>query len=257
MHPLTPTCDLLKNARLFALAAAAAYADLPARRERLASAYALHPFAGEAEAGRGLVAVGEGHLLVIYAGSTNWADWLRGLAVRQTAFHDGMAHAGFVQAFADSWPAVRALVRHYAGGRSIWLAGHSLGGAQAVLALRRLREEGPAPHAAFTYGCPRVLEEGTATRWPGPSYRVVHGRDFIPVLPGRRTGQWRYRHAGQLLYLPAEGPLAACDEEEAADDGADVPKGGALPNLPGTADHRIESYLARLEELVAAKQADA
>jgi len=74
--------------------------------------------------------------------------------------------------------------------RRWWIAGHSLGGALAVLAAERLAACADQQVAGVaTYGQPRVGNDQHAARLAHlPICRVVHGCDAIPTLPPERLG---------------------------------------------------------------------
>ena len=106
-----------------------------------------------------------------------------------------------------------------AGGpaKPVWVAGHSRGGALAMLAaaaFARAREQDPAfpPLAGvYTYGQPRVgngVFAETLDARQVPIVRFVNGDDPIPRVPpespARRQG---YQHAGTLALLTLDGRL--------------------------------------------------
>jgi triacylglycerol lipase len=75
--------------------------------------------------------------------------------------------------------------------RQLWLTGHSLGGALAMLAANELfsrAERGAAPIAGvYTFGQPRVGNAGFRdaydTLLKGRTFRIVHGDDVVPRIP--------------------------------------------------------------------------
>lgn len=128
-------------------------------------------------------------------------------------------HSGFHQALNAVWPPLRQLIEQHHPNRSVWLTGHSLGGALAVLAGHRLLVESQAAPAGnplaglrigglYVYGQPRCgdasfareLETGLGARF----VRIVNNRDVVPLSPLAAMG---YAHAGTVLYIDELGRL--------------------------------------------------
>ena len=98
-------------------------------------------------------------------------------------------HAGFLTALAMIWKpffeSVKTLVQDTE--RPLWLTGHSLGGALAVLAAWRLERKIIKVHQVTTFGAPMVGNQQAAdaytARFDGRIFRYVDSLDFIPHLP--------------------------------------------------------------------------
>jgi triacylglycerol lipase len=92
----------------------------------------------------------------------------------------------------------------------IFVTGHSLGGALAILCTEYLDHEVDPllPTATYTFGQPRVFGPGRAasyTRWnDNRTFRVVHEEDGVPRLP---FWIWLYRHCGQEVFLNSFGSM--------------------------------------------------
>jgi triacylglycerol lipase len=124
----------------------------------------------------------------------------------------GMVHPGFLTAFkavqdktfGDTvvFPdLIKDAVK--SGKRKIWITGHSLGGALAVLCAAQLSILGKIPiHAVYTYGQPRVGDEQFAENMNDnlgdQIFRVVNNRDIIPRLAMYTLG---YRQFGQEVFF--------------------------------------------------------
>jgi hypothetical protein len=66
-------------------------------------------------------------------------------------------------------------------GRTLYLTGHSLGDALALIATREI-----SPHShgsCYTFGAPRVGRFGFADYIKTPIYRVVNSNDLVPRIP--------------------------------------------------------------------------
>ena len=108
----------------------------------------------------------------------------------------GRVHQGFKEAYNDVCDQLDAVVRAKLPSQSIWLTGHSLGGALATLAAAHCVEIEMPIQGIYTYGCPRVGDADFVDRLPRQShYRFVHRDDWIPTVPPELLG---YTHAGVL-----------------------------------------------------------
>lgn len=122
----------------------------------------------------------------------------------------GRVHRGFARAFERLWPALRerlSALEAAAPARRLWVTGHSLGGALAVLTgARRDTAQG-----VYTFGCPRVGDARFAERYRAPTQRLVHNNDYVaqlpPALPWYVPKLGGRRHVGALRYLDASGRL--------------------------------------------------
>lgn len=138
------------------------------------------------------------------ASGTEWLDVAVDLAAWKKYSEDGLGavHAGFVWALEAAWseilPALTAIEERAI---PLYITGHSLGGALAVLAAARW----PAARAVVTLGCPRVGDADFAAWFHAfrpPHYRIVRGADVVPWLP---LFAMSYRHDGPADYLPDDG----------------------------------------------------
>lgn len=121
-------------------------------------------------------------------------------------------HEGFLVALDAAWDQLVGPMALAAGqGKRLWLCGHSLGGALAVLASHRLLHEGvtdggakvmPSLGPVYTFGQPRVGDPAFAREVDqhlGSRYfRSVNNRDSVPLVPPTPMG---YEHAGHVLYF--------------------------------------------------------
>ncbi len=85
----------------------------------------------------------------------------------------------------------------------LYLTGHSLGGALAVIASIHITPSDRIA-ACYTYGCPRVGNaEFTEQLWKIPVYRQVHSSDIVPHVPFG----FGYCQVGDLRYIKRSGAL--------------------------------------------------
>jgi hypothetical protein len=143
-----------------------------------------------------IVAQGNGAAFVAFAGTDPLviADWVADFNVRP---HMGTTE-GFALALAAAMPAIRALIAPL--GLPVFVTGHSLGGALAVLAALELAKAGVSVEAVYTFGMPRPgnahFKSDYDARLGATTYRLVNGDDIVPTVGPSFLG---LRHVGRLL----------------------------------------------------------
>jgi triacylglycerol lipase len=134
--------------------------------------------------------------LVAFAGTDPvvLADWVADFDIRP---HLGTTQ-GFFLALRDAMPMIRTLV--VGAHKPVFVTGHSLGGALAVLAAQDLAMNGATVKAVYTYGMPRPGDAAFGATYDarlGPvTYRLVHGEDIVPTVAPSFLG---FRHVGRFL----------------------------------------------------------
>lgn len=126
----------------------------------------------------------------------NAADWLSDVNYHQLALKDvpGLLHGGFAHALGDGvTEQMRDAVAKFAQGEKtrLFITGHSLGGALAVIAAALLHfREGRRIAGVYTYGQPRVGDPVFSTAFDqalGPiTFRYVNDLDIVPHVPPTR-----------------------------------------------------------------------
>ena len=120
-------------------------------------------------------------------------------------------HRGFQSALDLVWPTLRAEILD--AECPVWLTGHSLGGAQAVLAAYRLahcEEAGrPTIGGVYTFGQPRVgnaaLARSCSLELSQRIFRYVNSSDIVPLVPPSKPID--YEHFGNVGFFDASGRL--------------------------------------------------
>lgn len=158
----------------------------------------------------GLVGDRNDAIVIAFAG-TDPAVWETVLTDAGFVLGSEDTHGGFQAAFRAAAPldAQRritgpigdAIARSSATGRPIFVTGHSLGAALAILTADAMATQGVPPRAVYGFGTPCVGGATFRARYNAAlgdvTYRLVHGRDVVarvPTLPG-------YVHAGRLLQI--------------------------------------------------------
>lgn len=167
--------------------------------------------------------------VLIFRGTepVNLVDWITDSRVNQVPFRDifafegaemwGNVHQGFATALAPLLrgvlPELNRIVR---SDRPIWITGHSLGGALAMLAAAFIIHVFPGRiGAVYTFGQPRVGDAGfskafdNARELAAATYRCVNDRDIVPRLPPRELREAQRLLIGDAPRLFAEPVVPA------------------------------------------------
>jgi len=95
----------------------------------------------------------------------------------------GMVHSGFSEAFdAVSEQVQTALNEANITEKPLFITGHSLGGALATIAAKRLTHKSGIA-GCYTFGSPRVGDTNWVTGLRTPVYRVVNAVDSVTMMP--------------------------------------------------------------------------
>lgn len=144
-------------------------------------------------------------VVIVFRGTDNFSDLQTDLNV----FRFGSSvHPGFRGALEIVWKeVVRNLkdIQQLYGKLPLHLTGHSLGGALALLAAKRFKDENLATAVSVVnIGCPRVGNRklGKEIAESAAIHRIVHASDVVPRLPLLLLG---YRHPGTEHWLLNEG----------------------------------------------------
>ena len=122
----------------------------------------------------------------------------------------GQVHEGFYDALADVWQVLHNELEHHdpQQRRSLWVTGHSLGGALAALASARWIEMGQRISGLYTFGQPRTGDAAFRRNFnfamKASTFRFVNDNDLITRVPPRALG---FSHLGTLKYFTDEGRL--------------------------------------------------
>jgi len=153
---------------------------------------------------------GDDSIVVSFRGTETLVNWIENLKFaktdREMSCPGCKVHSGFL----DSWTPVehrvveevRRLQGIYSDAR-LYIAGHSLGGALAMLAAYVLEyDHGMSIDGVYTFGAPRVGNQAFAEFYNSKSathvtWRVTHHRDPVPHLPLKLMG---FDHAATEVF---------------------------------------------------------
>jgi triacylglycerol lipase len=179
-----------------------------------------------ANTAQALAAANDEIIIVAFRGTEpgKVADWLVDAEIIQKPWRDyfgepdlDRVHHGFVRNTSIVWEQLSQFV---AGARTnrqtLWVTGHSLGGAMALIAGAALAfSERQNVNGIYTFGQPRTGNHTFATRCNRRlrtvTFRVVNDQDIVPHVPPMFVLLFSipifYRHAGQLLHFDVAGKL--------------------------------------------------
>jgi hypothetical protein len=197
---------------------------------------------------RGLVAGNDKDAVVAFAGTYHRDHWRDSLRYDQVLGFGGRAHGGFAEGIDRVWAHLLAgLYDTRALDKTLWLTGHSLGGALALLAAWRLHEVGFTAHCVNTFGAPAVMDRAAAEAFPVPAWSIINDGDWVPYMQWPRL-EGAYIHPGQSFVLMRSGRLSAARHSASMSRRIDrflllespAPPGGPF------ADHRMNEYIRRI-----------
>ena len=114
----------------------------------------------------------------------------------------GKVHRGFYAEYDKVIPGIKeALAKHDKKGvKDVWVCGHSLGGAMALLVSVELKPSG----GCHTFGQPRVGNVEFLKVIDFPYYRYRNNNDIVPGVPP----SWLFfKHGGVLRYINSHGNI--------------------------------------------------
>ncbi len=151
---------------------------------------------------QGIILENDRMMVIAFRGTDSTADWLGNLKVapRFVPSLGGALHRGFLDAYDAVAPLVDAAVAR-AGDRALWITGHSLGGALAVIAALTHRDREIA--GLMTFGQPRLLGKRPARaifdKFGGRYRRFVNRDDIVTRVPPG------YSHTGFRTHFTVGG----------------------------------------------------
>ncbi len=211
------------------------------------------------------VKAGNDVVIVAFRGTANIRDWITDFECEPVDLWDGIkVHDGF-------WTAVQTVIRPLKDLLSgsitppkLYLTGHSLGSALAMLCAWLL-ERGEFPvEGVYTFGGPRVGNGSFARVYNGEgartkdedeeektglgerTWRFVNEEDIVPRVPGLLAG---YRHAGQEVFFPSLGGAMRMNPPiwlKAINDLVGAYQEWKQGRFALLADHAVREYMGRL-----------
>jgi hypothetical protein len=146
-------------------------------------------------------------------------------------------------------PAVEAEMKR--SERPLWVTGHSLGGALALLAAWLFQRKFIPVHQIYTYGAPMIgnllATKAFDQEFAGKIFRYVNSTDPVPKLPTISLLANDYGHCDKEMLLGAAAAAAAEANAEAGPLSV-----AAIESLWQSAQQRVASHsLTHYRELIA------
>jgi len=176
-------------------------------------------------------------VLAAFKGTNETVDWISdisGFIMNDPCYvkgvYIGLAHAGFCSyynslVYGGLTDKIVSLAKQYPS-YQIFITGHSLGGAAAILCTADLITRYGYSPLVYTFGEPRVGDYDFASviNEKSTAYRVVHNRDIVPHVPPccdfLGLGQCQedsgcpYQHEVELWYNEDMDSYVTCDSGE-------------------------------------------
>jgi triacylglycerol lipase len=173
-------------------------------------------------------------------------------------------HRGFLDALAMVWEPLFAAVdqAQKTKERPLWVTGHSLGGAIALLAGWRFQRNFLAVHEIVTFGAPMIGNEAAAKafeqEFSGKIYRYVDLEDVVPHLPSVSLLANAYKHClNEIVMAAPKVAMAAAAGLKALVPSTEPPSGQGVDSDQAEhvwgmvqariASHMIDNYQARVQ----------
>jgi hypothetical protein len=213
----------------------------------------------------GYVVLGDELIVIAFRGTEDDLDWKTNMRLQLVSLQGGTrVHTGFFQAY---WPIRDRMFEIVvpaikAKPRPVYITGHSLGGALALMATAELANHDDAAvrdsiAACYTFGCPRAGDSSFDLYVKAPLYRITNGVDAVPEIPPAILG---YRHVGDTRYFGESGvsptrrsPSILRKIGWTLSGLTELALRGRLRNI---ADHSMDVYVEKLAAWVAQNRKD-
>jgi len=199
----------------------------------------------------GCVAANDTDAIVTVRGYQEPDRWLDAIPHTQVDGYGGRVSEGIRDGALTVWDDVlAAFFDANAGDKTLWLTGHSIGGAIATVLAAELDAEGFDIQAVYTFGAPAVFDRDAASTFNPEFHRFVNDGDWIPDMQWPRITS-KYVHTGERHLLMRSGAVGSGRYPDHLARRIDkfmnieTPMGYGGP----VEDHRMDEYLRRLRKL--------
>lgn len=211
-YSLTKTGSLLQNALTMARLSDAVYEKSIAKTKAELSGDFPNIESLRFGETQGVIVGNDKHVAVVFRGTDEPRDWIDNVNYKQVERKGfaGPIHLGFAKQLYTSgcWDKVLTTVKKFRDNKqTLWVSGHSLGGALATLAAQELVLAKLTPRMAFTFGSPRVMHPDAAAEYRPNLARFVNDQDIVPHCPSMGIFN-RYYHVGGLVFFLPSGRIS-------------------------------------------------
>jgi triacylglycerol lipase len=208
---------------------------------------------------QGFIIANKEVIILAFRGTECIEDWLTDADISLVKDTWGKAHKGFSKALDSVWKEVLKIISKFQdNSQTIWITGHSLGGALATLAASRLMQNNFDINGLYTFGQPRVGNAIFARtfdlRLKHRTFRFVNNEDIVTRVP---PSSLKYEHIGSVYYFDTAGKLHRgirwwrmfMDRSLSTIVRATVRYKDLSEEFPnGINDHEIARYIARIKK---------
>ncbi|WP_391574452.1 lipase family protein [Cohnella sp.] len=139
----------------------------------------------------GFVLQSDTHAIIAFRGTSSTSDWASDALVSQVKFkfvrNAGMTHRGFTDIYSGARAGISSCLRRISPDKTLYVTGHSLGGALATLCALDSAAGTKFRHpVVYTYAAPRAGDPDFAKAYDGKiarSFRVCNSFDVVTHLP--------------------------------------------------------------------------
>ncbi|MBF0572015.1 MAG: lipase family protein [Candidatus Omnitrophica bacterium] len=154
------------------------------------------------------LAANEKMIVLAFRGTQSIENWLMDFKTALVPSKVGKIHYGFNEALKSVWNNLYETICAWKGqAQTLWVTGHSLGGALAALTVDWLTEQDVNVDGLYTYGQPRVGDKDFAnnfnTKTNGYVFRFVNDADIVPRVPPPPG----YKHTEAVCFLDNKGNI--------------------------------------------------
>lgn len=136
-------------------------------------------------------------IYVVFRGTQTAAEWINNVRVDQVAYpfigNGGNSHRGFTEIYDTVHESIVGTVSSLLASAfysTLYVTGHSLGGALAVLAGPELSEKTALRPTMYSFGSPRTGDPTFRQSYServAQSWRIINANDLVPTLPPEKT----------------------------------------------------------------------
>lgn len=147
---------------------------------------------------------------------TDFNDIATDLKAAQIEGFGGKVHTGFLGAIEEvDAEVLNSITEQQNNRQTVWITGHSLGGALAVLCAAHLQQNHIKVNGVYTFGQPRLGNRGFSKRYNknlgSRTFRFVNVDDIVPDLPPESLklggASTRYHDVGKLIWVTGNSEL--------------------------------------------------
>ena len=150
----------------------------------------------------GYVLIHDRTAVIVFRGTDNKVDWLVNLASTTSTTQNGQIHRGFSDAYGPLLPQVESILEENSIDK-VWITGHSLGGALALVSAHDLLDKPVEIVGVVTFGQPAVAKYDLAKHLDreliGKYARFVNHADIVPRVP------ITFKPCGRLVWFTDKG----------------------------------------------------